>query len=48
MSTTWDHIDYLYVVTTQVEEEITKKKNEELDSTELINFLDDECESLDN
>jgi hypothetical protein len=48
MSTTWDHIDYLYIVTTQVEEEITKEKNGEPDSTELINFLNDESESLDN
>jgi len=46
--TAWDHIEYLYIVTKQVEEEITKKKVKKLDSTELRSFLDDESEDLDN
>jgi hypothetical protein len=46
-ATAWDHIDYLYTVTKQVEDEITKKKNEEFDSAELTMFLNDERENLD-
>jgi hypothetical protein len=46
--TSWDHIEYLYVVTKQVEEEISKKKVDKLNSAELMTFLDNECEDRDD